>query len=435
LLVASSSRESPFKKVPGKQLPPRLNILDSNTPLIRTAAEYLYRNFGGCDKIEKLQQLLFSKEGQRYFVEVVPFSDSYGLKRSIAIAVPESDFMGQINSNTRTAILLCLAALLVSTAAGAIAARWVTQPLLRLNEAAKDIAKGEFDRTVAVAHAGEVGELAQSFNEMAVQLKKSFQDLAASEEKFAKLLESLPVGVSALTPTGSVIFMNSAAGEIIGKADYHRKLEIEVADRTIELAEINARLELEIEERKQAEKIIRKERDFTLNIIQNSPTFFVALDSSGQIRLANRSMLQATGYTAAEVTGKDYLAAFVPEGDRAALMAVFERVVAGLQTVNEHRIQTKDGRTLLVEWHGTPVLDENGNFDFVFGFGIDIGDRKQAEQEIEQAKEAAEAANVEACFPVNYQLPTVNCQLPTANCQLTTDCFCAFFAEKKLDNY
>jgi len=96
--------------------------------------------------------------------------------------------MGQINSNTRTTILLCLAALLVSTAAGAIAARWVTQPLLRLNEAAKDIAKGEFDRTVAVAYAGEVGELAQSFNEMAVQLKKSFQDLAASEEKFSKLL-------------------------------------------------------------------------------------------------------------------------------------------------------------------------------------------------------------------------------------------------------
>ncbi|MEP6488633.1 hypothetical protein NDI43_12840 [Microcoleus vaginatus GB2-A3] len=60
----------------------------------------------------------------------------------IAIAVPESDFMGQINKNTRTTILLCSAALLLSTIAGVLPARWVTLPLL-LNEAAKDIAARE----------------------------------------------------------------------------------------------------------------------------------------------------------------------------------------------------------------------------------------------------------------------------------------------------
>jgi len=38
-------------------------------------------------------------------------------------------------------------------------------------------------------------------------------------------------------------------------ADYNRRLEIEGAQRTIELSEINARLELEIEQRQQAEKI------------------------------------------------------------------------------------------------------------------------------------------------------------------------------------
>ena len=52
---------------------------------------------------------------------------------------------------------------------------------------------------------------------MAAQLKTSFQALAASEEKFAKLLESLPVGVTALTPTGSTIFMNSLGEELTGK--------------------------------------------------------------------------------------------------------------------------------------------------------------------------------------------------------------------------
>ncbi|MEG4574722.1 hypothetical protein QUA56_18815 [Microcoleus sp. N3A4] len=52
-------------------------------------------------------------------------------------------------------------------------------------------------------------------------------------------------------------------------------------------------------------------------------------------------MLQAAGYTAAEVTGKDYLAAFVAESDRAGLHSMFERSTARDQTVNEHRILTK----------------------------------------------------------------------------------------------
>ncbi|WP_445250664.1 helicase-related protein, partial [Microcoleus sp. OTE_8_concoct_300] len=109
----------------------------------------------------------------------------------------------------------------------------------------------------------------------------------------------------------------------------------------IELASINARLQVEIEERQQAEKIIRQERDFNLKIIENSPIFFVAIDSEGKILRVNDSMLQAVGYTAAEVTGKDYLATFVPPSDRAGLHSIFERVTASEQTVNEHPILTK----------------------------------------------------------------------------------------------
>ncbi|MEG4813389.1 PAS domain S-box protein [Microcoleus sp. K5-D4] len=478
LLVASSSQESPFRKMSGKPQLQRVNVLDSQNPVIRTAAKYLYENFGGFGDIQQRQQLQFSRDGEEYFVEVLPFSDVYGLNWLIAIAVPESDFMGQINKNTRTTILLCWAALLLSTIAGVLTARWVTLPLLRLNEAAKDIAVREFDRPVAVSRVEEVGELAHSFNEMAAQLKQSFQALAESEEKFAKLVENLPVGVSAMTPGGAFIFINSAGEQILGRgempdataaelaeayqiyiagtnqlypveqmpfvralsgleviaedvdirrdgknirlevralpvfdgggnilyvltvfkditarkqaeqilADYNRTLEIEVVDRTIELASINARLQLEIEERRQAEKIIRQERDFNLKIIENSPIFFVAIDSEGKILLANNSMLEAVGYTATEVAGKDYLATFVPPSDRAGLHSIFTGVTAREQTVNEHRILTSDDRTLLVEWHGTPVLDEGGSLDFLFGFGIDIGERKQAQLALQKSE-------------------------------------------------
>jgi len=101
LLVASSSQGSPFRKMPRKQQLQRVNVLDSQTPVIRTAAKYLYEHFGGFGDIKQRQQLKFSRDGQEYFVEVLPFSDVYGLNWLIAIAVPESDFLGEINRNTR----------------------------------------------------------------------------------------------------------------------------------------------------------------------------------------------------------------------------------------------------------------------------------------------------------------------------------------------
>ncbi|UNU23625.1 cache domain-containing protein [Microcoleus vaginatus] len=100
-LVASSSQESPFRKMPGKPQLQRLNVLDSQTPVIRTAAKYLYELFGGFGDIKQRQQLKFSRDWEEYFVEVLGFSDVYGLNCLIAIAVPKSDFRGEINRNTR----------------------------------------------------------------------------------------------------------------------------------------------------------------------------------------------------------------------------------------------------------------------------------------------------------------------------------------------
>ena len=126
MLVASSSQESPFRKIPGKQQLQRLNVLDSKTPVIPIAAEYLYEHFKSFGNIQQQHQLTFNRDGEDYFVAVLPFSDSYGLNWLIAIAVPESDFMGQINRNTRNTILLCVVALLLSIIAGVLSARWVT---------------------------------------------------------------------------------------------------------------------------------------------------------------------------------------------------------------------------------------------------------------------------------------------------------------------
>ena len=132
---------------------------------------------------------------------------------------------------------------------------------------------------------------------------------------------------------------------------------------------------------KQAEEELRKERDFNKTLIQTSPVFFVAISGEGKTLMMNRMMLHALGYIIEEVVGRDYLSIFVPEYDREIFSKVFKRLVKKRKaTLNKNHVVTKDGKELLVEWHRRPVFKANGDFDYFFGVGIDITERKQAEE-------------------------------------------------------
>ncbi|MCK4241316.1 MAG: PAS domain S-box protein, partial [Candidatus Atribacteria bacterium] len=160
------------------------------------------------------------------------------------------------------------------------------------------------------------------------------------------------------------------------RAEEERLLK-EVAD---DLAYALHKLELE-KEFKQAAEELRKERDFNKTLIQASPAFFVAISAEGKTLMINETMLKTLGYTSEEAVGKDYLSTFVPQEDRAKLFRVFQELSKdNVPTLNENQVVTKDGQKLLVEWHGCPVFKTNGDFDYFFGVGIDITERKQAEE-------------------------------------------------------
>ncbi len=143
----------------------------------------------------------------------------------------------------------------------------------------------------------------------------------------------------------------------------------------------------DITERKLAEEELHKERDFSLSLVQASPTFFVAIDAGGKTLMMNKAMLNALGYTIDEVVGKDYLSNFVPEADHDMLFKIFKKLIGSKEPVmNENRVLTRDGRELLVEWHGRPTFKANGDFDYFFGVGIDITERKLTQEALKESE-------------------------------------------------
>ena len=189
LLVASSRVSQPFS-IDAEGKTQRIKASNSSDSLTQKTAQYISQHFSSLNRIQTPQQLKFWLDDKQQFLQIVPFQDGRGLDWLIVVVVPEAEFMEQINANTRTTIVLCLAALALAIVIGILTARWVTQPIVLLNKSAKALAKGEWDKTVELDRSDELGELAKSFNSMAHQLQESFETL---EQRVAERTAELAI--------------------------------------------------------------------------------------------------------------------------------------------------------------------------------------------------------------------------------------------------
>ncbi|MBW4567317.1 MAG: HAMP domain-containing protein [Tolypothrix carrinoi HA7290-LM1] len=197
MLVGSSSKHSILHKVNGKA--ERFSVLKSPDPLIRSIASELKKRFKNFQSIQKNQELNITFNGERQFIQVTPWRDKYGLDWLVVVTMPESDFMAQINANTRTTILLCLAALAVAILLGIYTASWITSPILRLSQASSAIAIGKLNQIVEETQVNELNILARSFNRMAQQLRDYFAALETTNQQLEQTNEVLEVRVTQRT--------------------------------------------------------------------------------------------------------------------------------------------------------------------------------------------------------------------------------------------
>ncbi|MDZ8053981.1 MAG: PAS domain S-box protein [Aulosira sp. ZfuVER01] len=226
-LVATSTKEKPFRFAKSALALPenkvqRLLAKDSNDVMTQATAKYLEAKFANFNSIKSEQQLDFTIDGKRQFIQVLPFQESRGLDWLIVVVVPEADFMEEINANTRSTIGLCIVALIVAVAVGIMILRWITQAILTLKESAMALAQGEWEKRIEINRSDELGELAKSFNSMAEQLQTKFgelqdlnKSLLQSETRLKQFLDAIPVSVSITDTTGKSYYTNRVSQQFL----------------------------------------------------------------------------------------------------------------------------------------------------------------------------------------------------------------------------
>ncbi|HKF38857.1 MAG TPA: histidine kinase dimerization/phospho-acceptor domain-containing protein, partial [Ktedonobacteraceae bacterium] len=131
----------------------------------------------------------------------------------------------------------------------------------------------------------------------------------------------------------------------------------------------------------------RSQRQYFEALMQNSPIAIVSADLDDKIVACNPAFEQLLGSSRAEIVGRDFAEVASTPGYYAEFVDVLSRIKQG-EVI--HALLRRRGRYL--ESQGVPVMVEN-RLVGILALCVDITERKQAMEAIEQARADAEAAN------------------------------------------
>jgi len=136
------------------------------------------------------------------------------------------------------------------------------------------------------------------------------------------------------------------------------------------LNEINQNLE---------EKRFQKYLDFAGVLI-------VVIEADQRVSFINKKGCELLGYNKEDVIGKNWIDNFIPETMRKKVKSVFDELMAGkIEPVEffENPIITNKGKERIIEWLNIILKDEQGNIYATLSSGLDITERKKAEEKLE----------------------------------------------------
>lgn len=169
---------------------------------------------------------------------------------------------------------------------------------------------------------------------------------------------------------------------------------------------------VDITERKRGEEALRSERDFSNGLIETAPAIVLVLDTEGCIVRFNPYMEEISGYTLAEVQGKDWFGTFLPERDRGQARDLYQKALDEIRTIgNVNSIITKDGREVEIEWFDKSIKNAQGKILGLIAIGQDITERKRGEEALNRLNEELEQRVRERTKELerrNYELEQMN---------------------------
>jgi PAS domain S-box-containing protein len=144
----------------------------------------------------------------------------------VHIGLSENRVRAQILDASRKLLYLAICALILGGVFAYIIGKRLTEPVLRLTDGAKRMNKGILDQKIEVSSTDEMGELANTFNEMASSLDQKIKELVSSKEKTQEaekymetLFDSIEDGIIVVNNDHEIIKLNRSFLNMTGKEE------------------------------------------------------------------------------------------------------------------------------------------------------------------------------------------------------------------------
>jgi two-component system, NtrC family, sensor kinase len=137
-------------------------------------------------------------------------------------------------------------------------------------------------------------------------------------------------------------------------------------------------------------------RKYLEELIENGNALIVVTNREGKIVVFNRALTHLTGWTKAEVLGRDFHE-LVAMKMKLNMMRVFTDALVGQsQSAFETALITKDGREARVTLASSAVVSQSGDIEGVIAIGQDLSRMRDLEKRVVQAEKLASLGQLAA---------------------------------------
>ncbi len=375
-----------------------------------------------------------------------PRSATLVRKLDVPQALKPLDFAVELTETTRAEpptiwpmaavfALAVLAAIVLAQAAGRGVAERLTRDLRDLSAFTGEVvASGFGERRAVTGDTREVAELAAAVNTMLDRLNALHRRLQEqSEQKYRTIFEESFDGLFITSVDGKILEINKKGVAMLGygskeemraldlardvyatapdrqrilamvdekgSAEYEVELKTKSGERLIAYCSLTAvrgtdgkidsyrGIIRDITERKRAENAIRESEERLRLQVERMPIGLIVWSPDFRVQTWNPAAERIFGYGASEALGRHPYDLIVPKEAQPDIDIIWSRLLAGDQTahsINENT--TKDGRSIVCEWHNTPLRRPDGSVGGALSMVEDVTARRLAEQKLRESE-------------------------------------------------
>lgn len=151
----------------------------------------------------------------RYAATAVPIVSNGTVAGVVLVIAPLRDVDAAVAAVQRQLFFATVLVMGVSLLLGYLASYFIARRLKRIERSAEAIAGGDLTATVPATVEDEIGQLAATFNNMAVRLRGAFAQVEYERDRVEVLLNDLSEGVIGLSEEGTVTIANPASAELL----------------------------------------------------------------------------------------------------------------------------------------------------------------------------------------------------------------------------